>query len=171
MGRVRESAASVLGSWVGAGLFQLIAPAPRSQDRGFRSFPDRQPCPKTWQCCLPAINARFLIPQPPPAWFSWLKIDRGAAQGATGPPPLSMLLRILCVRAFHLSILLTAPRMVLPKILVLGGNDGPSRGAAPRPRGILSSRILGRRTARIPPFLIPNRAPHGFTQDPSTRWE
>ena len=74
-------------------------------------------------------------------------------------------------RAFHLSLFLTAPRMALPKILVLGGNDGPSRGAAPRPRGILSTRILGRRTAPSAPFLIPNRAPHGFTQDPSTRWE
>ena len=38
VGRVRESDASVLGYWVGAGLFQLIAPVPRSQDRGFRSF-------------------------------------------------------------------------------------------------------------------------------------
>ena len=27
---------------------------------------------------------------------------------------------------------------------------------------------MGRRTAPFPPFLIPNRVPHGFTQDPST---
>ena len=33
---------------------------------------------------------------------------------------------------------------------------------------IMSTRILGRRTAPFTPFLIPNRVPHGFTQDPST---
>ena len=32
----------------------------------------------------------------------------------------------------------------------------------------VSTRILGRCTAPFPPFLIPNRVPHGFTQDPST---
>ena len=32
----------------------------------------------------------------------------------------------------------------------------------------VSTRILGRRTATFPPFLIPSRVPHGFTQDPST---
>ena len=32
----------------------------------------------------------------------------------------------------------------------------------------VSTRILGRRMAPIPPFLIPNRVSHGFTQDPST---
>ena len=33
---------------------------------------------------------------------------------------------------------------------------------------MISTRILGRRTAPFPTFLITNRAPHGFTQDPST---
>ena len=33
---------------------------------------------------------------------------------------------------------------------------------------LASTRILGRRTAPFPPFLIPNHVPHGFTQDPST---
>ena len=33
---------------------------------------------------------------------------------------------------------------------------------------VRSTRILGRRTAPFPPFLIPSRVPHGFTQDPST---
>ena len=33
----------------------------------------------------------------------------------------------------------------------------------------VSTRILGRRTAPFPPFLIYNRVPHGFTQDPSTK--
>ena len=32
----------------------------------------------------------------------------------------------------------------------------------------VSTRILGRRTAPCPPFLIPNRVPHGVTQDPSS---
>ena len=32
----------------------------------------------------------------------------------------------------------------------------------------VSTRILGRRTAPCPPFLIPTRVPRGFTQDPST---
>ena len=36
------------------------------------------------------------------------------------------------------------------------------------PTAQVSTRILGRRTAPSPPFLIPNRVPHGFTQDPST---
>ena len=27
----------------------------------------------------------------------------------------------------------------------------------------VSTRILGRRTAPVPPFLVPHRAPHGFT--------
>ena len=31
-----------------------------------------------------------------------------------------------------------------------------------------STRILGRRTAPVPPFLIYNRVPYGFTQDPGT---
>ena len=31
-----------------------------------------------------------------------------------------------------------------------------------------STRKLGRRMAPVPPFLIPYRIPHGFTQDPST---
>ena len=30
----------------------------------------------------------------------------------------------------------------------------------------VSTRILGRRTAPFPAFLVPNRVPHGFTQDP-----
>ena len=34
---------------------------------------------------------------------------------------------------------------------------------------ISSTRILGRRMAPFTPFLIPNRVPHGFTQDPSTQ--
>ena len=42
-------------------------------------------------------------------------------------------------------------------------------GAGPGGRRVLlqavSTRILGRRTAPFPPFLIPNRVPHGFTQD------
>ena len=32
----------------------------------------------------------------------------------------------------------------------------------------VSTRILGRRTAPLPPFLISKRVPHGFTQDPGT---
>ena len=32
----------------------------------------------------------------------------------------------------------------------------------------VSTRILGSCTAPFPPFLIPHRVPHGFTQDPST---
>ena len=32
----------------------------------------------------------------------------------------------------------------------------------------VSTRILGRRTAPFPPFLISERVPHGFTQDPGT---
>ena len=40
----------------------------------------------------------------------------------------------------------------------------PVSGAQPQ----VSTRILGRRTAPFPPFLIPHRVPHGFTQDPST---
>ena len=32
----------------------------------------------------------------------------------------------------------------------------------------VSTRILGRRTAPLPPFLISNRVPHGFAQDLST---
>ena len=32
----------------------------------------------------------------------------------------------------------------------------------------VSTRILGRRMAPFPPFLIPDRVPLGFTQDPST---
>ena len=41
-----------------------------------------------------------------------------------------------------------------------------------RPRGARevhpSTRMLGRRAAPVPPFLIPNRVPHGSTQYPST---
>ena len=33
---------------------------------------------------------------------------------------------------------------------------------------MMSTRILGRRTAPFTPFLIPSCVPHGFTQDPST---
>ena len=33
---------------------------------------------------------------------------------------------------------------------------------------MMSTRILGRRTVPLSPFLIPNRAPRGFAQDPST---
>ena len=33
---------------------------------------------------------------------------------------------------------------------------------------LASTRILGRRTPPFPPFLLPNRVPHGFTQYPST---
>ena len=32
----------------------------------------------------------------------------------------------------------------------------------------VSTRILGRRTAPYPPFLVPYRVPYGFTRDPST---
>ena len=35
-------------------------------------------------------------------------------------------------------------------------------------RGQISTRMLGRRTAPFPPFIIPYRVPHGLTQDPST---
>ena len=56
----------------------------------------------------------------------------------------------------------------------LGGADYTFRQAVlkrPQPNYYdrqVSTRILGRRTAPVPPFLIPNRVPHGFTQDPST---
>ena len=49
----------------------------------------------------------------------------------------------------------------------------PPRLRIPRPclcaprEAQVSTRILGRRTV-ITPFLIPNRVPHGFTQEPST---
>ena len=47
--------------------------------------------------------------------------------------------------------------------------EAQAEGAAVAERlAQVSSRILGRRTVPFPPFLIPYRVPHGFTQDPST---
>ena len=56
----------------------------------------------------------------------------------------------------------------------LGGADYTFRQAVlkrPQPNYYdrqVSTRILGRRTAPFPPYLIPNRVPHCFTQEPST---
>ena len=59
-------------------------------------------------------------------------------------------------RPFHLSLFLTAPRMALPQ-------DPSTKEKHFGVTGVLSTRILGRRTAPFPPFLIYNRAPHGVT--------
>ena len=65
-------------------------------------------------------------------------------------------------------------RALMPDCVTQGGHSAEWRRAEARPEQnpdvfISSTRILGRRMAPFPTFLIPNRVPHDLTQDPSTQ--
>ena len=132
--------------------------SPRLRARSLSAWHARAAAAPRRSCAACHARALTMLRSPRACLFRWWRPTATCSLAPTGPPSRGTLCACGCAHA-HQNAHTRMPRPAAGRAALtrLCTTDAPPH--AP----IISTRILGRRTVPFPPFLIPNRVPHGFT--------